>query len=176
MSFGGTLPTPCKRPGVFWEHIFEEDDDGEPGTEPTTFLRPDWDRPWTENQRGWSYKTATRIQQRGHEYSSSLTKERLATTARDTIVDAIAVVFASMVKRWKLESGGKVGEAAKKKRNEYAKISGRKRTVSPGRGTTILHLPPLLTESGEPHEGAPPRPRGCRSRMGLSISVALSVV
>ncbi len=130
ISFGGVLPEPCSRPGVFWEHVFEDDDDGQPAPEATIFLRPDWDRSWSENQRGWSYKTATRIQQRGHEYSSSLSKERLATIARDTIVDAIRVVFISMVKRWKLESGGPTGAAAKKKRNEYAKITGRKRIVS----------------------------------------------
>lgn len=123
LPFNGDLPKPCSA-GTYWEAIYEEG-----ATESTSLLRPDWTSTWSDNQRSWSLRATVRIQTRGHEYASSLSKEHLTSLSRDTIVDAIRVVFLSMVKRWKLANASD-GAAIKKKRNLYAKKCQRKRNVS----------------------------------------------
>lgn len=122
LPFNGELPKPFS--GTYWESVYEEG-----VTELTSLLRPDWEATWSANQSSWSLKAVLRIQTRGHEYAASLSKQHLMALSRDTIVNAIRVVFLSMAKRWKLEHA-QDGEKVKKERNLYAKKSGRKRNVS----------------------------------------------
>lgn len=135
ISTNGKLPRAFGG-GTYWEVVYTPSEQpGEPHIE-EHLLRPDWERPWSDNKRGWSFYAVSRVKTHGHSYSTSLSPERLAETPRDVIEDAIRVVFKGMVRNWKLQEDDD-GEAKKKERNRLQKIKNRKKLVC---------MPEILTE------------------------------
>ncbi|KAH9889469.1 hypothetical protein C8Q73DRAFT_793667 [Cubamyces lactineus] len=128
ISTSEKLPRPLGG-GTFWESRpmspQREGLDGETLME--SILRPDWDRPWAVNKKGWVYRATSRIKANGHDYTSALSQEQLESLSRDTIDHTIQVVFKNLVRNWKLQTEGN-GMAQKQARNLSQKMNGRKKT------------------------------------------------
>ncbi|KAH9854524.1 hypothetical protein C2E23DRAFT_901973 [Lenzites betulinus] len=56
IAFGGPLPRPCASTGTYWERIYEMNMAGTAVDDAQRYLRPDWERPWSDNQSGWSVR------------------------------------------------------------------------------------------------------------------------
>ncbi|KAI9063736.1 hypothetical protein FKP32DRAFT_1571247, partial [Trametes sanguinea] len=142
---GGALPEPVALAGVHWEYIPSGPPDHPlaPQREEDSFLRPDWERPWKVNKKGWLLEVTQRIQRSGHKYTNALSREHLSELSHETIARAVKVVFQTMVKNWRMQSEDN-GEDTKKARNLQAKISNRKRAKAKSRYEMRANVPEAL--------------------------------
>ncbi|KAL7279487.1 hypothetical protein ACG7TL_007330 [Trametes sanguinea] len=132
---GGDLPQPVAMGGVYWEYIPSGplgDLNAPAHREEDSFLRPDWDRSWKVNKKGWLLEVTQRIQRSGHKYTNALSREHLNALSHESIARAVKVVFHTMVKNWRMQVDEE-GHDAKKMRNLNAKKYNRKRAKAKAR-------------------------------------------
>ncbi|KAI1792695.1 hypothetical protein LXA43DRAFT_1093341 [Ganoderma leucocontextum] len=94
-------------------------------------LRPDWDRPWAENESGWLLEVVDLIKDHGNQY----TNIDIESVTHKELMNALNGWWRSMVKRWHKE---KASTEVREEKAKVEKIKSRKRTKAKERRDIII--------------------------------------
>lgn len=95
-------------------------------TDGNRFLRPNWELPWSDNQKAWSNEVLQKLSQKGHEYYSGMSQQQIAAVPKDRLETAIQTAFTSLQSNWRLSKQSKEKREQFKRKNRR---SGRKIAV-----------------------------------------------